>query len=306
MKALSKAANPDAPDLTARAVFATHSLPGRVFAEAASASDAQKFAASVQGLNPYVIRLVPHQETLSIFNAKNKFTLDKRDWVRLSGKGKRWTVYKGDIGMVVKPGEKTIIVIIPRIKTTQSTERRRPEQSLFPAHILKSFFGENVIESPSHDGSFTFDKRNYTKEGFLFCRLDEVDIRKPADDIPTQNELNTFRECNLISEETVIRTATRIEQLKISSGTRVIIVQGEFRGLTGKVTDVGENEVAVFIESLDQVERLLKSTVRSAFRIGDEVRISSGNHINCVGWVTDVQDQTVTVVNLENDIEVFY
>lgn len=273
--------------------------------EAASARDVQKFATTTDELNPYVLRLVPYEDVPSILYVKNPFSLEGKEWVRITGRGKGWSVYKGDIGMVVQHQGNKIVLMIPRIKMFSSNDRRRPDQARHPAHVLSTVFGEDSIKARTVDGSFTFKGRSYTKEGFLYCSLNEVEISRPADDMPTSKELDIFRGCSLMNEDTLARTMTWLGQTMIDTGTRVIVVQGEFRGLLGWVTEVGTNEVSVFIESLDHIAQVLKSAVRATFRIGDEVRVCNGTHAGSIGWVVDVQQQTITIVNVDKDIEVF-
>lgn len=303
-KALSRATHPDYPDITVTAVVAYSGIPGRVFADAASAVDARKFAASIPELNPHVLRLVPEEDIPSILYIKKPFTFDGKDWARILGRGKGWTVYKGDIGMFIQNEGNRNLALIPRIQTIQSKFRQRPAQSLFTLPAIKAIFGENSVNSISQDGSFTFKGRRYTKEGFLYCDTDEVELCRPADDIPTQKEFQMFRESGLMTEDTLTRTLSRLEQLKISIGSRVFVVQGEFRGLIGRIIDIAENEVTIFIDSLNYVQQLLKSEVRTTYRIGDEIQICNGKYCGSVGWIVDAQDHTVTVVNVEKDMEV--
>lgn len=303
-KALSRATHPSSPENMVRAVVARTGLPGRVFAEAASIVHARNFAASIAELNPRVLKLVPHEDIPSILYVKCPFVLDGKDWARVTGQGRGWSVYRGDIGMIVPKEGTTDLVIIPRIKTSHSKSGHRPAQALFTLPTIKATFGENSVDAVSADGSFTFKGKRYTKEGFLYCDTNEVDLCRPADDIPTQEEFQIFKKCGLINEGTLTRTVSRLEQLKISTCSRVLIVQGEFRGLLGKVADVAENEVTVFIDSLNHVQQMLKSAVRTTYRIGDEVQISNGDLRGSVGWIVDVQDQMVTVVDVDKDMEV--
>lgn len=169
---------------------------------------------------------------------------------------------------------------------------------------IKATFRENSIDTVSADGLFTFKGKRYTKEGFLYCDTNEVDLCRPADDIPMQEEFQFFKKCGLINEGTLTRTVSRLEQLKISTGSCILIVQGKFWGLLGKVADVAENEVTVFIDSLNHIQQMLKSAVRTTYRIGDEVQISNGDLRGSMGWIVDVQDQMVTVVDVYKDMEV--
>lgn len=303
-KALAMAAHPDSHENMVRAVIARTGLPGRVFAATASVVHARKFAGSMAELNPRVIKLVPHEDVPSILYAKNPFRLDGKDWARVAGRGRGWSMYKGDIGMIATNETAPKLVLIPRIKTSSSNSRQRPLQTLFTLSTMMATFGKNSVHSIHGDGSFSFKGRRYTKEGFVYCDTNEVDLYRPTDDIPTQKEFHMFKQCDLMTADTLKRTTTRLEQLKISIGCRVIIVQGEFRGLLGMVSDVAENEVTVVIDSLNHVQEMLKSAVRATYRIGDEVQICNGNLRGSVGWIVDVQDQMVSVVDVDKDMEV--
>ena len=303
-QALSMAIHPNSPKNMVRAIVARTGLPGRVFAEAASVVHTRKFAVSIAELNPRVLKLVPHEDIPSILYIKNPFALDGKDWARIAGQGKGWSIYKGDIGLIAPNERNTNLVIIPQIETSHSKSRHRLAQALFMLPTIKATFGENSVQSVSRDGSFMFNGRRCTKEGFLYCNMNEVKLCRPADDIPTLKELQMFKECGLMGEDTLKRTISRLEQLKISTGSHVHIVRGEFRGLLGRVTNVGENEVTVFIDSLNHIQEMLKSSVRTAYRIGDEVQICNGDLRGSVGWIVNIQDQTVTVVNVDKDMEV--
>ncbi len=303
-KALSRATHPRTPDNSVKAVIAQPSYPGRVFIETVSMSSARTFAVPITELNANTIRIVPREDMTSVLWIRNPFSFDGKNWARISGRGRGWGIYKGDIGMVAEHKGNKVIIAIPRIKTMVSDDRQRPQQSLFPAYTLKTIFGEDSIVSSTPDGMFTFEEETYTKEGFLYCFMNQVELCKPADELPTQKELETFQKCSLIGGDVFTKTSSRLAQMKITTGIRVVIIQGKFQGSIGRVIEVSANEVAIFIESLDRVEHLLKSAVRTAFHIGDQVQICSGNYGGDVGWVVDIQESTVTIVNVEKDLEV--
>jgi len=303
-KALSRATHLRTPDVAVKAAIAQLSYPGRVFIETESLRSAQMFAASITELNANTIRIVPKEDMTSVLYVRNRFSFHGKNWARISGQGRRWGFYKGDIGMIIENEGNEVIIAIPRIKTTVCDDRQRPQQCLFPACVLKRIFGEDSIVSHSSDRAFTFEGRTYTKEGFLYFFMNQVDLCKPADDLPTQNELETFQKCSLMGNDIFTKTSSRLAQMKITTDVRVFIIQGEFRGMIGRVMEVAENEVAIFMESLDRVEHISKSAVRTAFQIGDEVRICSGIYNGNVGWVVDVQESTIIIINIDKDLEV--
>ena len=69
---------------------------------------------------------------------------------------------------------------------------------------------------------------------------------------------------------------------------------------------VDDREVAVYLESQDQTERLPSDSVRLIFRTGDEVRISHGIHQGVIGWVVNVYEDMVNILNLEKGLEVHF
>jgi ribosomal protein L24 len=275
-----------------------------VFVEVNSESDARTFALSIVELNPNAIRLVPAEELLSVLYIKNPFSFDGRNWAKLTGRGTEWSVYRGDIGMVVTQNGVKTVVVIPRIKTSESIDMPRPQPSLFPAQVLINLFGDGCISSSSSDGSFTFKRKRFTKEGFLRHKLSEVDVYRPADDLPTEFELEIFKECSMMDDKVLNDTVSRLARIKIVLHDRVVVVEGDFKGLVGTVVERGDNEVAVDVETQDQIERVNLSAVRVAFRLGDQVQIKQGPHSGRIGWIVDVQDLTVTVINVELSLEV--
>jgi ribosomal protein L24 len=275
-----------------------------VFVEVNSESDARTFALSIVELNPNAIRLVPAEEMVSVLYIKNPFSFDDKNWAKLTGRGTGWSLYKGDTGMVVTQNGVKTVVIIPRIKTSESINMPRPQPSLFPAHVLINLFGDSCISSRSSDGSFTFEGRRFTKEGFLRHKLSEVDVYRPSDDLPTEFELEIFKECSMMDDKILNDTVSRLARIKIMLHDRVVVVEGDFKGLIGTVVERGDNEVAVDVETQDQIERVNLSAVRVAFRLGDQVQIKQGPRSGRIGWIVDVQDLAVTVINVELGLEV--
>lgn len=303
---MNRATHPSNPHLLAKSVIGRRSIPGRVFVEVHSEADARSFAMSITELNPNTVRIVPVEEMVSILYIKNPFSFDVTNWARLTGRGTGWKIYKGDIAMVVPRDGVKSVVVIPRIKTADSINSPRPQQSLFPAHILTNLFGPGCTSSISLDGSFTFQGKRLTKEGFLYQDLSKVDVFKPGGDLPTDLELETFKACSLMDDKILNEAISRLSRLKVTLGARVVVVDGDFKGLVGRVIEMGDNEVAVDVETQDHVERVNLSSVRVTFRLGDQVQINQGPHSGRTGWIVDVQDYMVTVINVEHAIEVIF
>jgi len=303
---LSRATHPTDPDVRAKSLIARSTFPGRIFAEVSSFAQARDLAASIPELNAHSIkRLLPEQTLFPLF-VTNPFVVNPQTWVRIAGTGKGWKKYRGDICLVV-PGEGCLAaVVIPRIRWNPGTLHSRPPQRLCLQHEVKSTFGPESISGCDDKGYFKFQGRFFCREGFLVARLLDVDVCRPQDDLPTKSELELFAQYPLMESATLSRTTTRISQRVVKLHDRVKVVVGEYRGLFGRVVDLDDFEVGVYLESQDQVETLASSSVRLTFRTGDEVKITSGIHQGTTGWVVAVYEDAVTILNLEKSLEVFH
>jgi ribosomal protein L24 len=301
---MNRATHPSDPHLQVKSVIGRCSIPGRVFVEVHDETNARSFAMSIAELNPNAVRIVPVEEMLSVLYIKNPFSFDDMNWARLTGRGAGWRIYKGDIAMVIPQNGVKLLLVIPRIKTADSVNSPKPQQSLFPAHVLANLFGAACISSISPDGSFSFQGKRMTKEGFLYQNVSEVDVFRPGDDLPTVLELETFKACSFMDDKILNEANSRLSRLKVALDARVVVVEGDYKGLVGRVIEIGENEAAVDVETQDHIERVHLSSVKMAFRLGDQVQITQGPHSGRTGWIVDVQDHVVTVINVEHRIEV--
>ena len=194
--------------------------------------------------------------------------------------------------------------MIPQIRWNPGTLHSRPPQWLCLQHEVKSTFGPKSISDCDDKGYFKFQNRFFCREGFLVAQLLDVDVRRPQDDLPTKSELELFAQYPLMESATLSRATTRIPQRAVKLHDRVKVMVGEYQGLIGHVVHLDDFEVGVYLESQDQVETLASSSVRLTFSTGDEVKISSGIHQGTIGWVVAVNEDGVTILNLEKSLEV--
>ena len=137
-------------------------------------------------------------------------------------------------------------------------------------------------------------------------RLVDIDVCQPQDDLPTKSELELFAQYPLMESATYLRATMHIYQRAIRLHDRVKVVVGEYRGLFGRVVHLDDFEVGVYLESQDQIETLASSSVRLMFVAGDEVKVSSRIQQGTTGWVVAAYEDTVTIQNLENLLEVLH
>ncbi|KAF8972603.1 hypothetical protein BDZ97DRAFT_1614070, partial [Flammula alnicola] len=106
--------------------------------------------------------------------------------------------------------------------------------------------------------------------------------------LPSMSVLMLFCSNHVLEADTRARTEKGIIASQVKLHDRVKVVRGEYRGLLGQVQDVREDEIAVYLSTQDLTEYVLRTDVRLAFRVGDEVRVLDGPNSGLTGWVVDV------------------
>ncbi|KAF9470379.1 hypothetical protein BDN70DRAFT_781229, partial [Pholiota conissans] len=106
--------------------------------------------------------------------------------------------------------------------------------------------------------------------------------------LPSLDELYMFRASTLLQESTFRRTLAAITQREIKIHDRVQIACGAYRGLTGQVLEISDQEARVYLHSQDDTASIALNELRVHVTIGDEVKIVRGVHRNHTGWVVSV------------------
>jgi transcription antitermination factor NusG len=94
------------------------------------------------------------------------------------------------------------------------------------------------------------------------------------------------------------------ENAILKNGDRVKILGGDFRDIIGIVKEVCEHEYVVHLPSQDLDETFQRQLVRAAFRPGDEVKVLDGPHTGLTGWVVDVREDGISLMNMQKNMEV--
>jgi ribosomal protein L24 len=275
-----------------------------VYAEVSTLVQATNLATAIKELNVKAVRLVPAEEMLARLQVPNPHSFQPQSWARILGTGKGWGVYRGDVALVVEVNGQLNVVVIPRISLYPMKKGTRPELALQPAFVLRRVFGSDAVSDVANGQLVTFRGHSFTPEGFIVSPLSAVDLMRPQDDLPSKELLDIFRRCPWILEDTCLKVSASLSSLQIKTGDRVKVTRGEYRGIFGQVTRVDEKAVAVYMESQGLEEEILVDSVRRVFRIGDEVRILCGTHVGSTGWVVDVLQGSVKVLNVEKGFEV--
>ncbi|KAF8960609.1 hypothetical protein BDZ97DRAFT_1921993 [Flammula alnicola] len=282
-KILHLAFHPTSPQSLARSVMANPCRPGRIYAEVSTHQQAMRLATSVSELNKAMLRPVPREEWAQtrIVGSPN---ISRQSWGRVRGKRKGWEHYRGDVGLVEKD------------------RLSRPTQALSLKEMVESTFGEETVEMQS-GGSYRFEGRQYSKKGFLMVNISDIDLMYSVDPLPSMSVLMLFSSNDVLEADARVRTENGIMASQVKLHDRVKVVRGEYRGLLGQVEDVGENEIAVYLSTQDLTENVLRTDVRLAFRVGDEVRVLDGPNSGLTGWVVDIFDDRMKILNMEKQAE---
>ena len=125
-------------------------------------------------------------------------------------------------------------------------------------------------------------------------------ICKKFEAIPTEKELDSFLGCNELLPETLAKTHSWMESVKVMLDDRVKVLSGTFCGLLGKIVGMTADEADIHLPSQDLVEHLRIWELAREFRVGDRVRTRIGNsesgaEMVRLGWVTKVSGSHVSV-----------
>lgn len=101
-------------------------------------------------------------------------------------------------------------------------------------------------------------------------------VCQAGEGIPTVQEFKSFLGCEVLLGEMARKTWARIQEATLAVHDRVKVVMGTFHGLLGRVVNLDDDEVDVFLPSHDIIEHVRISEVIKEFRVGDWVKVTAG------------------------------
>lgn len=300
---MKRVIDPDMPEKLALSVFST-AIPGRIYAEVPTFQQAVHLARTTSDLNATRIRPVPLDEYFRVLRVINIPKPCK--WARIKGKKKKWHLYQGDTGIVikVKGRENLIMYLIPRLVMTPLDEvLSRPPQELVDRLRLQNMVEDNAV-SVDEDGCFEYDGFEYNADGLMMFNVDDVNIVPLAETLPTAIELAIFKATTVLGDQMANATNIRLRQRNMKVGDRVKVVMGEYSGLVGELTEVTDEEVKVYLPSQDITEDIRKNNVRAYYQVGDQVKVVCGQYSGLIAWIISIAPDTLRIVNIEKETEV--
>ena len=296
-------------------------MPGRIFAEVESEEKARRLATAIDELNKFLVRRLPLEEVPKVLRVVKGPSLYAWAWVRVCDRRKRWTKYRGDVGIVRTRGSdeldstqfsnRKFIYLVPRLIFPSDEDQAvsPPPQRLAPHETLaKEFKDDHIIHNLDAGGDFpltlTFRGEDYDScRGLLMVEAEKIAVDAGKGILPSRHELRLIYETGFIPRSIYLEAAEALEARRFVEGTRVIVKKGDFKGLVGIVRDrIDENdECVVDLPSQGLIEPIPIRDLRTEFRYGDRLEVINGNHKGLVGWVVDIDAVTgnVSIVNAE-------
>lgn len=309
----------------ARSVIAHPGMPGRIYAEVKSIRQARKLAEAIGGLNKSALRRVPSEELATILRVKKGPSLAPFSWVKVCDRRKRWKKYRGDVGIVrtrlpedgkyTKFTNKMFIYLVPRLyfPSDHADESRfPPPQRLADYHTLEKEFGEEYLtieedHTPGDPLTFSFKGQEYdTWSGLLVVEAEDIAVAAEPGLLPSRLEFRLMRESDFLPDLVYQETMQAFISRRLSIGSRVKVIVGDFKGLVGVIRDQNDEseECAVELPSQDLIEDIPLRHLRVHFRFGDRVRTVSGDDKGITGWIINLvpRNKTMIIVNAEDTL----
>lgn len=287
--------------LQIKSVVAPEGVKGYIYIEAYKQTHVKQAINGVGNLRmgQYQQTMVPIKEMTDVLRVtKEQAQLKPKQWVRL-----KRGLYKDDLAQVdfINVAQNYVhLKLIPRVDYTRkrgalrSTEQekrkksRKPAPKLFDIDAIRALGGE-----VSTDGDYLiFEGNRYSRKGFLYKSFAKsaliIDGVKP-----TLSELEKFAESNDTLEQECVTIDDSAHSF--SPGDNVEVCEGELIHLQGRVIAVDGNKITMLPthEDLKDPLEFPSHELRKYFKMGDHVKVISGNYEGDTGLIVRVEDDVV-------------
>lgn len=315
-----------ADQLYIQSAFTTPASKNYVYVEAYKQDHVKRAVAGIRMLHWWKIRLVPITEmkdAVSLNQQKN--TVKLKQWVRVKG-----GLYKSDLAQIIHLEDqdtRITIKLIPRIdkgmvslegkaraeegiegvkkfrKENRKRKAVRPLQALFDKREIEELGGEVVRKTSGMDSGCDMFKGQKFRHGFYIrtINLAGLDLNGSP---PSQEELSKFSSRASVDsdvdsddgDEKPTRTSLA-DQKKIAEfqkDDRVVVISGDTKNLTGRVTGVYKNTLTMMPDAkfgMTSAHAYKVSEVRKYFHVGDHVKVIAGKFKNETGLIVQVLEK---------------
>ncbi|KAF9004246.1 hypothetical protein BDQ17DRAFT_1424692 [Cyathus striatus] len=193
------------------------------------------------------------------------------------------------------------IVHLPRILYKKAPKKRAAGSSKSKIMPLSPFQYEDM-EKKAIKG-YIFQNSQYTTDGFIMCRKLDTNDYYQVDTMPTIDELRSFEKCRQIPVDVMELSQHTSLSSTIKIGDQVKIMLEGGRDYLAFVEEIEERNVSLnLVEFLTQIFSQSLELLQKFFKVGDGVRVKSGEHKGRVWIVTTVEcnrkigNETITFV----------
>ncbi|KAG1712147.1 Transcription elongation factor SPT5 [Nymphon striatum] len=294
--------------LQIKSVIAPEGVKGYVYIESFKQTHVKQCIEGIGNLRlgQYQQMMVPIKEMTDVLKVvKEQTILKPRAWVRL-----KRGIFKDDIAQVdfVDTAQNQVhLKLLPRIDYTRNRgalrstndqdkkKKKRPTQKLFDIDRIRAIGGETGT-----DGDFlVFEGNRYNRKGFLFKNFAMSAII--AEGVkPTLSELEKFEERPEGKTIELAETRNAEDQgHNFAPGDNIEVSEGELMHLRGKVVTIDGNKITILPQHEDLVEPLEfpAHELKKFFRMGDHVKVLSGNYEGDTGLIVRVEDHMVVFIS---------
>ncbi|KAH6869315.1 hypothetical protein BKA70DRAFT_1242508 [Coprinopsis sp. MPI-PUGE-AT-0042] len=238
----------------------------------------------------------------------------------LSSRSLEWTriqsgTYRNDIGLIVDVAENVATTyVVPRIGDPDAP-RRRGSKRFFTSKEVRRYVRSG--RDFTYENSLGFDRwtlgRGHTR--IFKCGFEVLSLKtgySGPGELPTVEEFQLFytNHCPHLDTQEGLELLERTARLllpPISPRERCEIVGGPLFGSVCTVTGPSHNEHELDVVVLGGPHASVPACLlRRFFRPGDLVEARLGFHVGTVAFVVDVQDATVTALDVESCSEVTF
>ena len=167
--------------------------------------------------------------------------------------------------------------LVPCLDFGLDQDDMTPPAQLFNINGVRATFGEDSVQKKGGKETFSFQKNEFSLQGYMVLSQREMHICEEFEVIPTGKELDSFLGCDALLPEMLVKTCSQMELATVVLHDWVKVLSGAFHGLLGKVVGLIVEEADVHLPSQDLLEHLRIWELAREFRVGDCVRARIGN-----------------------------
>ncbi|KAJ1965083.1 transcription elongation factor spt5 [Dipsacomyces acuminosporus] len=302
-------------------VYCRDGLPGYIYVEARSQSDAQTALEGIAGVQAWKLSLVPINDMVDVVRVKSHAPkINPGSWVRV-----RRGNYAGDLGQVVSVIESSDSVevrLMPRLdydgESRSGSHGGRPSQRLFSIEDAQRS-DPRTLSSRQNEILWKNDRfiNGYLHKDMRITSLQTENVNPTLDEIARfavgetgedgdeQAAIAALASQAAAASGTMdgIDEANGLTAKDLQPGEQVEVIEGDLAGVVGVVRSVEGDDVIRIVPELGSLVRNGRSSamsfpsrqLRKRFRTGDHVKVLNGRHRNETGMVVSISDAVITV-----------